>query len=640
MKAKAVSAADFLPPAPLGGEMGDRMREVDWAATPLGPPEGWSQALRLTLGLILASGFPMALRWGPELVILYNDAYAPILGDKHPRALGQRFADIWPEVSQQLMPVQEEQIAGQRGAIFTEDMPVSIRRHGSALEAAWFTVSYSPVPDDTSPTGVGGIMATAVETTNRVLTERALRASEERYELALEAAGAVGTWNWDIPADKVYADERFARLYNVEPVAAANGEPIAAFFDAIVPEDRPRVEAAILTLLEKGGDFAEEYRVSAADGQVHWIFARGRCYLDAQGRPLRFPGVVVDLTDRRTAEERLVMREEQLRLATEAGDVGFWDVDLQNDTLEWSERTREMFGLRANVPLTLDDFYAGLHPADLVRAAEAFGRAINPDIRDDYDIEYRTVGLDDKVERWVAAKGRAIFAADGTPLRAIGSTRDITERKKAEEHLRLMVNELNHRVKNSLASVQAVAAQTFRGATSLSQAKEAFTARLIAMSEAHDILTDENWEGADLSDVVAAAARLLAGEERHRFIAHGPYARLSPKTALSLAMALHELGTNAVKYGALSTPNGKVSVRWSVEGRDAGRRLQLVWTESGGPAVTPPKRRGFGSRLMERGLAAELSGQVTLTFDPAGVVCTIDAPLVEEETPPPLGEVS
>ncbi|MET0339065.1 MAG: PAS domain-containing protein [Caulobacter sp.] len=630
MTAKAVSAADFLLSAPLGGDMGERMRGLDWAATPLGPPDTWSQALRLTLGLILASGFPMALRWGPELVILYNDAYAPILGDKHPWALGRRFADVWPEVSQQLMPVQEEQIAGLRGAIFTEDMPVSIQRHGSELEAAWFTVSYSPVPDDASPTGVGGIMATAVETTNRVLTERALRASEERYELALDAAGAVGTWSWDIPADKVYADERFARLYNVEPVAAADGAPIAAFFDAIHPDDRPRIDTVIVALLEKGGDFAEEYRVTAADGQVHWISARGRCYLDGQGRPLRFPGVVVDLTDRRDAEERLVLREEQLRLATDAGDVGFWDVDLRTDGVEWSDRTRQMFGLRLNVPITLSDFYAGLHPADLVRVAEAFGRAINPDIRDDYDIEYRTVGLDDGIERWVAAKGKAIFAPDGTPLRAIGSTRDITERKTADEHLRLMVNELNHRVKNSLATVQAVAVQTFRGATSLSQAKEAFTARLIAMSEAHDILTDENWEGADLKDVVAAAARLHAGEEPRRFIADGPQARLSPKTALSLAMALHELGTNAVKYGALSTPNGKVSVRWSVEGREAGRRLQLVWTESGGPTVSPPRRRGFGSRLMEKGLAAELGGQVTLSFDAAGVVCTIDAPLLDE----------
>ncbi|WP_269716047.1 PAS domain-containing sensor histidine kinase [Caulobacter sp. NIBR2454] len=606
------------------------MRAIDWATTPLGPMEGWSPALRLTLGLVLASGFPMALRWGPEFVILYNDAYAPILGDKHPWALGRPFAEVWPEVAPQLIPTQQSLLNGEMSAIFTEDMPLTIQRHGAEMEAAWFTVSYSPVPDDTSPTGVGGIMATAVETTNRVLAERALRASEERYEFALDAAGAVGTWNWDVPANKVYGDERFARLYNVEPIAAANGEAISAFFDAVHPDDRNRVEAAVVALLEKGGDFAEEYRVTSADGLVRWVFARGRCYMDGQHRPLRFPGVVVDLTERRDAEEKLAMREEQLRLATDAGDIGFWDVDLQNDTLVWSDRTKQMFGLRPHVPVTMDDFYAGLHPSDLVRTAEAFGRAINPDIRDEYDIEYRTVGLEDGVERWVAVKGKAFFDDEGRPLRAIGSARDITERKKADEHLRLMVNELNHRVKNSLASVQAVAAQTFRGATSLAEAKEAFTNRLIAMSDAHDILTDENWEGADLRDMVAAAARLHAGEDALRFVSDGPPARLSPKTALSLAMALHELGTNAVKYGALSTPPGRVSVRWSVEGREAERRLRLIWTESGGPPVTPPRRRGFGSRLMEKGLAAELGGQVTLSFDPAGVVCIIDAPLLEE----------
>jgi two-component sensor histidine kinase len=243
----------------------------------------------------------------------------------------------------------------------------------------------------------------------------------------------------------------------------------------------------------------------------------------------------------------------------------------------------------------------------------------------DYDVEYRTIGRDDRIERWIAAKGRAIFDESSQPLRVVGATVDITERKRAELHLRLMVNELNHRVKNTLATIQAISAQTFNTASSLPQAQEAFTARIMALAEAHDILTRENWEGAEMEDVLERLRNLHGGPGC--FVFSGPPVWLSPRMALSLSMALHELATNAVKYGALSAPSGKVRIEWTVTPGPDGARLALSWTECGGPPVTVPTRRGFGSRLIERCVASELSGKARIDFAPEGVVCRIEAGL-------------
>jgi two-component sensor histidine kinase len=205
----------------------------------------------------------------------------------------------------------------------------------------------------------------------------------------------------------------------------------------------------------------------------------------------------------------------------------------------------------------------------------------------------------------------------------IGVVQDVTARHRAEEHLHLMVNELNHRVKNTLAIVQAIAHQTLRGAPP--EARTALDGRLMALSSAHNLLTAESWEATDLAAVVHEALDGCSGDS-DRFQCEGPHVRLEPKTAVTIAMALHELCTNATKYGALSNPEGRVSVTWRVE--DGGApRLRLTWRERGGPPVSPPERRGFGSRMIERALAAELQGTVRLDFDPEGLVCEIDAPL-------------
>lgn len=204
---------------------------------------------------------------------------------------------------------------------------------------------------------------------------------------------------------------------------------------------------------------------------------------------------------------------------------------------------------------------------------------------------------------------------------------DVTERTMAMRHQGLLVNELNHRVKNTLATVQSIVAQTLRTNALEAEARNRIDARLIALSDAHNLLTEHNWEGTTLHRVVEMALRPHRSDRGERFEVSGPEVHLSPKTALAIAMALHELATNAIKYGALSNERGKVSLHWQVEQADGEQRLHMVWSEQGGPEVTPPSRKGFGTRLIERGLAAELGGSVQISYPAGGVVCIIDTPL-------------
>nr|WP_272951034.1 sensor histidine kinase [Sinorhizobium fredii] len=188
------------------------------------------------------------------------------------------------------------------------------------------------------------------------------------------------------------------------------------------------------------------------------------------------------------------------------------------------------------------------------------------------------------------------------------------------------MDELNHRVKNSMAVIQSIASQTLGHASTLDEAREAFGSRLINLAKAHDVLTRESWQSANLVEIVSDTVKPHAGG-KNRFRIEGPGVRLSPSAALAIAMALHELSTNAAKYGALSNGNGQVVIVWQIEGDDAGRRLVLHWQESGGPPVAKPKAKGFGSRLIERALASELGGEVRVDYQSSGLECTIIAPL-------------
>lgn len=216
--------------------------------------------------------------------------------------------------------------------------------------------------------------------------------------------------------------------------------------------------------------------------------------------------------------------------------------------------------------------------------------------------------------------------ASGTLVGAVNMLVEITEQKRAEARQKALLDELNHRVKNTLATVQSLAAQTLRGAGVPKEARAAFEARLLALSRTHDQLTRGHWESADLLSVLDGIFAPYRNDG-DRIRLEGEPVRLAPKPALTLAMVLHELATNAVKYGSLSATSGTLTVAWTVAVGGTSRSLRIEWRESGGPPVEPPARRGFGSRLIERGITRELRGSALIAFDPGGVRCSMDVPL-------------
>jgi PAS domain S-box-containing protein len=329
-------------------------------------------------------------------------------------------------------------------------------------------------------------------------------------------------------------------------------------------------------------------------------------------------GVLLDVTDRKASEEALREREAVLRDALGAAAMAIFDVDHLTGQVRPSARLNEIYGYPPDRPLTVEDLRARYHPEDREHLQAVFAAANDPSVRQ-FEMELRLL-MPDGTPRWIDGRGEYVRDEAGRVLRSRGVLLDITERKRWEERQQLLVNELNHRVKNTLATVQSIANQSLRNAATPAQARGDIEGRLIALSRAHDVLTREGWEGANLREIVAHAIEPFG----QRFVVQGPDLRLLPRMALALAMALQELATNAVKYGALSNETGEVEIAWTA---DDHRHLALTWTERGGPAVAPPNRRGFGSRLIERSLASDLGGTVALRFEPGGVVCTIAAPL-------------
>jgi PAS domain S-box-containing protein len=282
------------------GEMAALMRSHEWEKTPLGPAAEWPELLKTFVSMMLASSQPMFLAWGGSLTWFYNDAFIAILGRKHGDALGRPSEYVWVEAWSTLRDLFARVFAGE--SVYMADLQLDLDRRGG-LEEAHFAFSYNPVHDSTG--SVAGLLGTCIETTEQVLATRRARKAEERLQLALSAGHGVGTWDWDIPNDRVFADERFAHWYGVDPQYAAAGAPIGSFLTSIHADDRADVQAQIAEAIRVGGDFITEYRLMRPDGSLRWVSAQGRCMVDSKGRPASFPGVTFDITARKVAEQQL-----------------------------------------------------------------------------------------------------------------------------------------------------------------------------------------------------------------------------------------------------------------------------------------------------------------------------------------------
>jgi PAS domain S-box-containing protein len=421
--------------------------------------------------------------------------------------------------------------------------------------------------------------------------------------------------------------------------APAMGLPDA---EALGSALREALAAPLLDALE-GREFEIELPLRDMAGEARDV----RLHVSPRGGGGNQPvtGAVVSLYDltETTALDRSV-RENEARLnhINAVTPTANYIFDYDEGRVTWAAGMMEaVYGYTAEHMQSSDrTFFRGIiHPEDLPRVIERVAALSRQPDGSVLEMELR-VRHPDGGYRWILDRG-AVFERDpatGRVAKTLNATIDIDERKRAEDRRILLINELNHRVKNTLATVQSIARQTLRPGRPPDQTMELFTARLVALSAAHNVLTRENWEGANLADIVREALEPFAADAEQRIEAQGPNVRLSSRAALGLAMALHELATNAVKYGSLSNDVGRVELDWWVTPGAPTPRLEMHWRERAGPPVTTPLRGGFGTRLLTQGLRAELGGTAELDFAADGLACRISAPLetggTEPATPP------
>lgn len=370
-----------------------------------------------------------------------------------------------------------------------------------------------------------------------------------------------------------------------------------------------------------------------------------------RGEVIRLVASGTDITWRKNAERDLQTALVRTELALEAGQTGVWEWDVAGGAMVWDARMRHLFDLPPDAPVSFEILEALIHREDVLKTREATAAATDPEGDAEYDVEFRLAPppplpgqMGSPPERWVALRGRSIFE-DGRAVRMIGIGRDISERKQREAHVHMLMREIAHRSKNLLAVIQAMARQTATAGGTAKEFETRFTARLEALAGSQDLLVMQDWHGASITDLARSQLVHYADLIGVRIHVSGPDLLLKPEAAQNIGLALHELSTNAAKYGALSTPGGQVRLAWEIVRQEAprdprisppcsdatpedapGATLRMVWEETGGPPVAPPEREGFGHKVLKRIAAHALEGHVTLNFHPDGLVWRMEIP--------------
>ncbi|NGM23880.1 PAS domain-containing protein [Roseomonas stagni] len=739
----------------MGGTMAARLRDFDWAATPLGDARAWPPAQRASVATVLAMPVPSVLLWGPGLTIAaHNDAYLALLGEK-PNPLGRSFLEVWAEARERIEPQIARALAGETA--WNRGQRFLLSRGGAAAEA-WFDYGFSPVFDEDGQ--AAGVLHTAIEITPQMEAEAALRertrqdlhrAETERerqrrlYEAILGNTPDLA-YVWALDHRFIYANEGLLRMWGrswdeaigknclelgypdwhaamhdreIEQVVAT-GRPVRGevpfagtfgrriydyilvpVFDAegrveavagttrdvtearqveaalresearfrlmadavpqivwitdatgrmeffnrqftdytgaphrsmapaevaagfIHPEDGMAVVGAFQAALEKGTPFEIEHRIRSSAGEWRWFLARAEPYRDpATGQIIRWFGASVDIHDRKLAEAALRESEARWRGLFERMQEGVQLNELIRDetgravdmiflqvNAAWERQTglsrQAVVGRRASAVIPPEEaaFWAGTM-AGVIESGEAR-----------------------HVERFVEALGRwyevVVYPVEAG--RAAALVTDVTARKAEAERQALLMREVDHRAKNALAVVEAALRLT--QAPDVASFQQTALGRVSALARAQTLLSQDRWHGADLRALVEGELAAFVGNAGPRAVVEGARVVLPPGAAQPIAMALHELATNAVKYGALSRPEGRVAIGWRVKDGSRGV-LCLDWVETGGPCVDgAPTRRGFGSRVLDATVRGQLSGGVTVEWRETGLVCGMEVPL-------------
>jgi two-component sensor histidine kinase len=459
---------------------------------------------------------------------------------------------------------------------------------------------------------------------------------EERLRKAAEAA-APAVWDYDIARRVFLATDRLLDLCGLPANRKVTFEEFCSLCHT---EDRAWIDT-IRSGSARTDTFS--FRIQRADNRdVRWISSRVEIVTNSDGEHVAYTGIIEDVTTEHLAAIALIESEERLRLAIEAGKMAVWEVDLAEGTITHSPELNMLYGLPPDAKPTFDDIRRLYAPGELERLARegvTLEEVRKRSARGAYTPRPKGAPLADRTQIQAEVsiitpggdRKRLLLRAQYKPNakghpQVTGVKVDITERRNFEERLALLARELQHRVKNSLAVAHSLAIQSFRGKTDFASAAESFSARMRALSVAADMVLEGEVPGARMLGVVQKITSPYRASDRDPFILDGEDLQLPSRSTTAISLALHELCTNAAKYGALSVECGCVSISWTR--RDD--QMHLHWKETGGPAVVPPSHKGFGTRLLEA-IAGETRGTISVHFESDGLACRIAVPLEADQ---------
>lgn len=407
-------------------------------------------------------------------------------------------------------------------------------------------------------------------------------------------------------------------------VNGVSGEAAVAdphlLYNMILPEHREAFDQAEAEARANRQPFDVEVAMRRADGEVRWhrFAALPR---EQPGGVLLWDGLQVDVTDRREMAATLREQRRRLEVAVEATGLGFWEWDIAGDSLNWSDRNKALYGLEPDAEVTIDRYLQLVHPEDVEQVRVAF-RSGRDRPSGDYSLEHRIVTPAGET-RWILAHGRVAIDAAGEALLVVGTSLDVTERKATEERRALLMGELAHRSKNGIAVLMAIVSQTARGAETVEGFQDQILARLQAMADSQDLVTASGGGPVNLGEVIGVAAAPF-GRAHMDVDAAIAETTIRGEMAPGMGLLIHEMATNAVKYGALSTRQGRVAI--TLETAPDGRAA-FAWREVGGPPVRLSNAPGFGTRLLQQVLRPQ-GGEVRFAFEPDGFQARVEFPTV------------
>jgi PAS domain S-box-containing protein len=454
--------------------------------------------------------------------------------------------------------------------------------------------------------------------------EGLLSQSNQRLQMALHGA-KLGAFSADLATGHFECDARAAGMHGHD----APPHSLREAWRFIPGDDLKRMDEALAKLRIAGGVWNAEYRVMPPPdhphaGETRWVAVEASTVRNSQGNPVGLLGLTRDITGRKRAGEALAESHAHLELASGIARVGTFTVDIAKDRVRFSPGCAALYGLpEGTVEISRRDGQTLVHPEDRPRV-EALRKQAFIEQKRELIAQFRVVRADDTEVRWLEARCLISYDEGGRPLGMVGVSIDVTERKQAEDHKTFLVSELDHRVKNTLSCVAAIAEQTRATSNSMDEFLEVLRGRIGSLANTHALLSLNRWRGVDLAELVRG--ELSPCMRDGNTLIDGPAIDLSADSVQTVAIVLHELTTNAAKYGALSSYSGRVSVRWHWQPNGSRDGLVLEWCETGGPTVVAPSVPGYGTSVIRDLIPYELGGTVDYILATEGVRCKLEIP--------------